>query len=44
MYETLDFECFNPNNVTQTYSIFVKHSKNIFLGMPKVEAGQFLHY
>ena len=31
---------FNPYNVTQTHSIFVK---NTFLGMPKVEHGQFLH-
>ena len=30
----------NPNNATQTYSIFVKLKENIlgFLGMPKVRA------
>ena len=27
---------FNPHNVTQTHSIFVKLLKNTFLGMPKV--------
>ena len=29
---------FNPNNATQTHSIFVKLSENTFLGMPKVRA------
>ena len=29
---------FNPYNVTQTHSIFVKLKKNTFLGMPKVRA------
>ena len=27
---------FNPYNVTQTHSIFVKPKENRFLGMPKV--------
>ena len=31
-------EAFNPNNATQTHSIFVKLSESIFLGMPKVRA------
>ena len=29
---------FNPYNVMQTHSIFVKFEKNTFLGMPKVRA------
>ena len=32
----------NPNNATQTHSIFVKISGNNFCGMPKIEQGQFL--
>ena len=41
---TLDFAnghwggLFNPNNATQTHSIFVKFVENTFLGMPKVRA------
>ena len=31
-------EVFNPNNATQTHSIFVKLQENTFLGMPKVRA------
>ena len=29
---------FNPYNVTQTHSIFVKLEENTFLGMPNVRA------
>ena len=29
---------FNPYNVTQAHSIFVKLQENTFLGMPKVRA------
>ena len=41
---TLDFanlhwgRVFNPNNATQTHSIFVKLLGNTYLGMPKVRA------
>ena len=41
---TLDFanvhwgRAFNPDNATQTHSIFVKFQENTFLGMPKVKA------
>ena len=39
---TLDFDsfdlgdAFNPNNVTQTASNFIKLKENTFLGMPKI--------
>ena len=32
---------FNPYNVTQTHSIFIKLLDSTFLGMPKVRAGSF---
>ena len=32
---------FNPYNVTQTHSIFIKLLDNTFLGTPKVRAGSF---
>ena len=41
---TLDFanvhwgRAFNPDNATQTHSIFVKLQENTFVGMPKVKA------
>ena len=44
MDRTLDFanfhwgRTFNPDNATQTHSIFVKLYENIFLGMLKLKA------